>query len=83
MEVIEEDLKAQLLREMEEQQAWKLYQGHLASLCKIKEVEKSAALRRNEIHVAIQKQFEIDGINLAVTGLHKLINGFSPKPDTP
>lgn len=82
-EIMEADLQAQLLQEMAEQPAWRLYQGHLAELCKRKELEKSAALRRNEPHEAISKQFEIDGINLAVKSLSNLINSLTPKADNP
>ena len=83
MEVMERDLKVQLLQELEGHQAWKLYQDHLEWLCKIKEREKSVALRANNAFEAAKKQFEIDGINLAVTSLSKLIISLSPKTEQP
>ena len=72
-EVMESDLKAQLLRELEAHPAWKLYQAHLQELCKRKQVEVSLALRANRHFEASKAQFETDGIILALTSLNKLL----------
>ena len=83
MEVMEKDLKVQLLQEWEGHRAWKLYQDHLDQLCKRKEVEKAVALRRNNAFEASRYQFEIDGINLAVKSLSNLIASLSQKTENP
>ena len=72
---VEKDLKIQALQEMEGHPAWKLYQDHLDRLCRIKEVEKSKALRSDNPFEANKAQFEIDGIQLASKGITALLSG--------
>ena len=74
---MEKDLMIQVLQEMEGHPAWKLYQDHLDRLCRIKEVEKSKALRSNNPFEASKAQFEIDGIQLAAKGLTILLSGLT------
>ena len=78
---MERDLKVQLLQEWEGHPAQRLYQDHLELLCKRKEVEKAAALRSNNAFEAAKKQFEIDGINLAVKSLTNLMASLSQKTE--
>ena len=80
---MEADYKIQALQEMESHPAWGLYQAHLEQLCKRKELEKSVALRANNPFEATRKQFEIDGITLAVKSLNNLISSLSPKAEQP
>ena len=72
---MEKDLMIQVLQEMESHPAWKLYLAHLDKLCRIREVEKSQALRSEHPFQAARKQFEIDGIELSKKGLDVLITG--------
>ena len=83
MEIMERDLKVQLLQEWEGHPAQKLYQAHLEALCKRKEVEKAVALRANNPFEAMRKQFEIDGLTLAVKSLTNLIASLSQKAENP
>ena len=76
-ELMETDLKAQLLKELEDHPAWRLFRDHLQELCRRKEVVKSRAVRIDDRIQAMQQQFEIDGINLVVSELPKLITSLS------
>ena len=58
----EKQEEAQLLRELQAHQGWTIYLALLEKLCRIKEVEKSRALRDNNAFIASARQFEIDGI---------------------
>ena len=82
MEEMEQDYKIQVLQEMENHPAWKLYQDHLDKLCRIKEVEKSKALRQDKAFEASARQHEIDGINLVVKSIFNKISSLSPKTET-
>ena len=81
MEAKVETHQVQLLKEMENHPAWRLYLDHLEELCRRKEVEKALALRGNELHRAILRQAEIDGIIIATRSLTNLINGFKAEPE--
>ena len=76
-EIQEKDLKIQLLRELEDLPAWRLYQAHLEGLCRRKEVVKSAAVRSGNQLASVQQQFEIDGIRLAVSELSKYLTSLT------
>ena len=78
---MEKDQMLAALQEMESHPAWRLFQDHLELLCKRKEVEKCQALRVNNPFEAARKQFEIDGIILAVKSLHNLITSLSPEAE--
>lgn len=82
-QAMEKDLKVQLLQEMEGHPAWKLFQDHLEALCKLKDREKAAALRRKDLDDAYGFQKEIDGIILAGKSLNNLISSLSQKAETP
>ena len=72
-ETLDRESKILALREMESQTGWKLYQAHLRLLCRRKETVKAASLRADKSFEAAKQQFEIDGINLAVNELSKMI----------
>ena len=65
--------KVQLLRELEVQQGWKLYQDHLRQLCKQSNKVKQEALRASDFNTALYRQGKEDGINLVVSELHNYI----------
>ena len=82
-ETMELDFQLQALQEMEIHPAWALFREHLDRLCRLREVEKSKALRSNDSFTASKKQFEIDGITLAAESLKKMIISLSPETEKP
>lgn len=79
MEVaMEKDQQVALLQDLETHPAWKLYLAHLERQCKIKDREKSLALRSNDGFKAMKAQFESDGLIQAMGSIPKLLAELNP-----